>query len=619
MHSIMRCWWLMLLLLQGACAQRPNASPMTASVMTLPVASDVRITRHEGADDLLTAGLGIDGLRGALPAFDDPLAPSPAQLRRRAIWSNWRAIVDLTPTGGFGTFYGSTASVPGREYSALLRVPGVEVPHRVLTQVPDAFDRKARCLVVTPVSGSRGVYGAVGFSSSWALPRGCAVVYTDKGLGTDLYDFNSRSGVLLDGTRASAGELAFMPPGAAPRAPHRVAFRHAHSASNPEAEWGRHTLQALRFGLQALDLAFPELAPFTVDNTRIIGAALSNGGGALLRATELPGGEAFAAVVAAAPNLTAPRALHLSDYALQAALYQPCIFGDPEFVGAPSPLPLNTLRTMAARRCNSLARAGLLTASDPTAQAREALALLKASGWEDAPLNLAGFHAGLDLWRSVSAVYINAYARATADRPVCGYSFAMLDAQGAPRASTAQERASWWSDGSGIAPSTGVTLLDDNAKGEDPAFAGLDCVWRLRSGGSALSRTIRESMAATVSSATPRAGRVLVLHGVDDGLVPAAFASRAWIDAVRERAPQAQTYYWEIPNVQHFDAFLGLPSFAGRMLPLIPYAHQALDLAWAAVVHGKPMPAASTVNNRVPPSGQLLQASDLGRLSDNQP
>ena len=117
----------------------------------------MRVSEHRGADDLLTAGLGLDGLRVmTAPAFADPEHPTAAELRRRAIWSNWRGIADLSPGGGYGTLYGSLATVPGREFSALATVPGARQPHRVLAQVPDAFDLSKRCVVVTASSGSRG-------------------------------------------------------------------------------------------------------------------------------------------------------------------------------------------------------------------------------------------------------------------------------------------------------------------------------------------------------------------------------------------------------------------------------------------------------------------------------
>src|SRR3546814_18482659 len=74
------------------------------------------------------------------PAFADAAHPTAPELRRRAIWSNWRGIADLAPGGGYGTLYGTTQAVPGREFSALVKVEGASQPHRVLVQVPDAFD-----------------------------------------------------------------------------------------------------------------------------------------------------------------------------------------------------------------------------------------------------------------------------------------------------------------------------------------------------------------------------------------------------------------------------------------------------------------------------------------------
>jgi hydroxybutyrate-dimer hydrolase len=65
-------------------------------------------------DDLLTAGLGLDGLRNPTPPpFANPAAPSAEELRRRALWTNWRGIADLAPGGGYGELYGSLAPAPG--------------------------------------------------------------------------------------------------------------------------------------------------------------------------------------------------------------------------------------------------------------------------------------------------------------------------------------------------------------------------------------------------------------------------------------------------------------------------------------------------------------------------
>ena len=94
-------------------------------------------SEHRGNDDLLTAGLGLAGLRAMVPpAFADAAHPTTAELRRRALWANWRGIADLAPGGGYGEVYGSTASVPGvsgnvdlshayKDYAAIIQRAGL--------------------------------------------------------------------------------------------------------------------------------------------------------------------------------------------------------------------------------------------------------------------------------------------------------------------------------------------------------------------------------------------------------------------------------------------------------------------------------------------------------------
>jgi len=66
-------------------------------------------------NDLLTAGLGKSGLGSATaPSFADPLHPTAEELRRLAIYNNYRALVDPTPGGGFGTLYGPNVTATAR-------------------------------------------------------------------------------------------------------------------------------------------------------------------------------------------------------------------------------------------------------------------------------------------------------------------------------------------------------------------------------------------------------------------------------------------------------------------------------------------------------------------------
>jgi hydroxybutyrate-dimer hydrolase len=577
------------------------------------IAGPIRETRHDGADDLLSAGLGLPGLRSATPPAVSGDAATPVELRRLAIWANWRGIVDLSDAGGFARAWGPAPDrtlplVPGREYSAFARVPGASQPHRVLVQVPDAFDRARRCLVVAPTSGSRGIYGAIGFAGAWALPRGCAVAYTDKGAGADAFDWDSETGTTLDGLRARRGEapLGFVPDGANP-GPHRIAIKHAHSTDNPEADWPRHVMQAVAFGLRALSQAFPAEAPFTPENTRIILAGLSNGGGAVLRAAELPEAAHVDGVVAAAPQLHLAGGSPLYAYATLAALYQPCALLDPRLADAPWPLPRASLEPALRVRCTALAAAGLLTGSTPEAQAAEAYDRLALAGFEAAAQRAGALNIAFDLWRSIGAIYVSAYARARSDEAICGYGFAALDADNRPRATTAAERLRWFGEHTGVAGSAGIGMIDGLASGADPTLPGLLCARAAWSGDDALAERIRAGIAKTQATGRPIAPRIVVVHGRDDGLIPAALTARPWVAAAL--ASGADVRYLEVANVQHFDAFLGLPAVGAAYLPILPYAWAALDAVLADLEGRGSLPAGGVIETT--PRG--LDASGVPR------
>ncbi len=534
--------------------------------------STPRVTEHRAGDDLLTAGLGLAGLRAATPAFAVAEHPTPAELRRRAIWSNWHGIADLTPAGGYGTLYGSTADVPGREYATLARLPGASQPHRVTVQVPDAFDAKRRCILVAPASGSRGVYGAISVAGAWGLPRGCAVAYTDKGAGTDYFDLDAGQGVALDGTVQAPGAapLAFEP---ASRTGRGIAFKHAHSGDNPEKDWGRHVKQAAEFALHALDDAFPAQAPFRFDNTTVMAVAISNGGGAVLRAAELDG-DWLDAVVAGEPNVYAGDGPPLYDVATEAALLMPCAMAHLKI-----PLP-----PTAAPTCADAGTAGIVDGATDADRARNAYERLKARGWTDEALGAGSLSTAFDLWKAVAATYASAYGRYAPDAHPCGFRFAAVDAAGAARPATALERAAWWSDASGIPPGAGVSLLPPSGTSAD----ALRCLRTLWTGDSDAARRVRAGIAETRASA-PRPGLpITVVHGVNDGLVPAAFTSAPYV--AMARAAGRDVAYWRVANAQHFDAFVALPPVGARYVPLLPYVYAALDRTWAHLYDGAPMP-----------------------------
>lgn len=566
-----------------------------------------RSTIHRDGDDLLTGGLGIEGLRQmAAPAYADDVAPTASELRRRALWSNWRGIADLGPAGGYGVLYGSVVPVPGQEFSAYATVPGARHPHRVMVQVPDAFDAAKRCVVVTASSGSRGIYGSIAVAGAWGLPRGCAVAYTDKGAGSDYFDLDAGIGFGADGrpVAGTAAGVAFVPD--APDGASGVAFKHAHSKDNPEADWGRHVRQAAEFALATLDQAMPAQAPFTFDNTRVIAVGISNGGGAVLRAAEIEG-DWLDAVVAGEPNVYVDgqggRALY--DYTTEAALLMPCALLD--LADLPQPPLSGQVQPLYAARCASLAAEGLLSGTDTASQARAARDALRDVGWSDEALRAGALSAGFDLWRAVAATYASAYGRYGVGEGPCGFSFAAQGADFLPRPATAAERATWWPEASGIPPGSGVGLVDAGIAPPDLTVRGLQCLRALWTGEGDAADRVRAGVDAT-RAAPPRAGLpVMVVHGLDDGLIPVAFSSAPYV--AHARAAGRDVRYWQVRNVQHFDGFLALPDYGARYLPLLPYVYAALDRV-DAHLDGAALPADAVID-ATPRGAAALEMSNL--------
>jgi hydroxybutyrate-dimer hydrolase len=573
---------------------------------------EVRVTEHRGSDDLLSAGLGLSGLAAAPVPFANPLEPTAEELRRRAIQTSWKGIADLGPLGGYGTVYGGVADVPGREYTMFARIPGAKAPHRVLLQLPDHFDHGKRCLVVTASSGSRGIYGAIALAGAWGLPRGCAVAYTDKGTGSGYYDYADNSGVALDGRRAKRGEAAleFQPGPAPPTA--GIAIKHMNSGDNPEADWGRDVIQAAQFGLAMLDRAWPGEAPFTPQNTKIIATGLSNGGGAVLQAAGLDHEGFFAGVVALEPNVYAPEGGRPAyDYATEAAIWLPCALSSERFAAVPfargpkrQPLPAWLVR------CASLRAQGKLSGNSVAEQAEQAYQYLRARDWTDEAMSTAASTTAFDLWRVIAAGYASAYLRRGATDMPCGFHYAATGTGAAPGVTDPLARASWWADASGIPPGNGVGLFGGENVSTDRTLVGEECLRALWTGDDHESQALHASIAATAAK-LPRIDLPLwVLHGASDGLLPTAFSSEPYVAWLREQG--RQPIYWKVPHAQHFDAFLGLPGFGDRHVPLLPYGYVALDRLWAHLYEGAAWPIGLPTPVARPRGAASLERASLG-------
>ncbi len=656
---------LSVLLLAGPAAARERDG---AERNRLPafVTGPVRGAVYDGAaDDLLTAGLGMSGLASPVPpGFADVAAPTAAELRRRAIYQNYRALVDMTPGGGFGTFYGPNLDAQGRPTRGEGKVAGEEwlayaddgsgrQNVTLVVQLPASFDPAHPCIVSATSSGSRGVYGAIATAGEWGLKRGCAVAYVDKGTGNGAHDLETDTVGLIDGTRAAASAAGARSSFTAPldtasRAafaaanPWRWAWKHAHSTLNPEKDWGRDTLRAIRFALWAVNERHGRLAADgrtrlrTIDpgNTLVIASSVSNGGGAALAAAEQDEAGLIDGVVAGEPQVQIEheeglRVLRggrpvgsfgrgLYDYTTVANLLQPCASlatpGAPGAAFVPAAL--------ASARCAALAEAGQVSGATTSEQAADALARLHAAGWEPESDALHASHYAFAT-TAIAVTYASSYGRFGVEESPCGFSYAATSAAGAPVALAPASALLLFGDGNGIPPTGGINLVNDRSVGGPRRDAlsvspgdrldfnapGALCLRRLFTGrdeagapltGQELQNAIRVRLGAREvqrEADTHRTPTILV-QGRADALVPVNHASRAYLAAASRRHGRGPVRYYEVENAQHFDAFVGnalLPGYATRFVPLHVYFVRAMDLMYDHLRSSTPLPDSQVI------------------------
>ncbi len=467
--------------------------------------------------DLLTGGIGKTGLgAAAAPAYADAANPTAAELRRNALYANYRGILDPSAAGGYGTLYGPnvTASgqvttgeglIPGREYLASLDDGSGRKRVVMAVQVPDSFDPANPCVVVGPSSGSRGVYGAIGTAGEWGLKRGCAVALTDAGKGVGLHDLGDDTVNKVDGTRATrtaAGALAHFAASIAEAAraayvaafPNRLAIKHAHSQLNPEKDWGTDTLVAARYAMYVLNDRYgsPENpVRFTADNTLVIAGSASNGGAAVLRAAEADTSGLIDGVVASEPVTQMPTTSgygvqvggtavagygkNLADFVTYGNLYQPCaaLAADAAMseVSTFNYISVAGMTARATARCAGLAAKGLLTGATVAEQSANALARLRAFGWTAEHDRMHSAHWGLGNGPILSAMYPVAYGRLSVLDNVCSTSFAAVDATGNPVAANAVVKAQSFALANGTANGVPATPVYDNSVGGAKSWA----------------------------------------------------------------------------------------------------------------------------------------------------
>ena len=652
--------------LAGAAAALLAACAFDDAAVEISVKPDfvVSVARQhfDGAsDDLLTAGLGRSGLASAVaPATS--ATPTSAELRRLAIYSNYRALVDMTGNGGYGLFYGPNVDAAGVAGSGEGKIAGTEYTAysddgsgsrnvTLMVQVPDSFNPAQPCIITATSSGSRGVYGAIS-TGEWGLKRGCAVAYTDKGTGAAPHDLQNDTVALIDGTRSSAaaaGAAAQFRAGlsAAELAafntatPNRFAFKHAHSGRNPEKDWGLFTLQAVELAFYVLNEQYSssfgnslrrrDIRP---DNTLVIASSVSNGGGAALAAAEqdrlgLIDGVAVAEPAIEMPanpgvqvqrgaTLVAGGGKTLFDFTSFANLYQACASQSAQLAGSPG--GFYVVPSFAGNRCASLKAKGLLQAATPALQADEALQKLRDYGWEAESNLLHASHIAFEVAPAVTVTFAQALARSNVKDSLCGFSFGSTTPQGLPNA-LAAGLPTMFATGNGVPPAGGVQLINNLSPGaplrdmfsfspsslaQDWNLDGALCLRNLLTGNDPTARALQAGLDETRRNGKLGGRPTLIVHGRNDALLPVNHTSRPYtaLSLLADGAASKLSYI-EVTNAQHFDGFIGLPAllpgYDSRYLPLHLYLNRALDAVYAHLKTGAPLPASQVL--RTTPRG----------------
>jgi len=615
---------------------------------------DVLSTHYDGVtNDLLTAGLGKTGLGSAIPpGFIDPLHPIVEELRRLAIYNNYRALIDPTPGGGYGTLYGPNVAadgtvtagegkIAGDEYIAYEKGGGGKRNVTMMVQIPDTFSPSNACIITAPSSGSRGVYGAIATAGEWGLKRGCAVAYTDKGTGTGAHNLQTNTVNLMRGERADAAaarddsnftaELKAKERAAFNAAtPNRFAFKHAHSQQNPEKDRGDNVLASIKFAFDMLNDKFKhQHVKFNKHNTLVIASSVSNGGGASVLAVEQDHEGLIDGVAVGEPNVNPTfngsfsikqgagpaffaHSKPLMDYTTLVNVFQSCASLAPANAAA----GLNL--TPSAARCADLKANGLLTATTLPDQATEAQAIINAYGILPEQNLVQPGYSFANVAQSISVTYANTYGRFSVLDNLCSYSFAAAPAGGPPVPIAAAEEAKIFSTSNGIPPTSTLALINNAAPGgpKEEKFSTLNqnldgalCLRSLATGKDAVTGAPLAGMARAQANriadgvedirATGKLRRVpaVFVTGRADGILPPNFASRAYfgLNNVVDGSTSSLRYY-EVTNAQHLDTFNAFPGYSDKYIPLHRYFIQAMDLMYAHLREGAPLPPSQVVH-----------------------
>ncbi len=618
-----------------------------------------KVSRPEGG---LMSGIGITQLlSGKAPAYQDAANPSAEEIRARAIFNNYVALVDNNELSGFGSLYGPTSDkeFPGKEYLAYIVSAGKKMA--VTVWILDSFDSENACIVAGPPSGSRGIYGAVGTAGAFAMEHNCVLTMSSNGKGTGVHWLTSDQVYLLDGTlsdRSSAGanasfavEMTAEVKAWADSHPNRAAVQHAHSQANPEQDWGVNTLDSIRYAFKVLNEE--EGVSASPDNTLVIATSASNGGGAALKAGELDKGSLLDAIVVSEPNINplpsskfvikmgeradvTDHSRPLFDYGSWANLYAECAalaepnLNAPFGMGENAPISMAAaLKTQVLARCDALIEKGLLTtvtlASSDAEKGAAAQSKMSEYGFlPEGDAIMTGYGAAFDLMKSLTATYANAYTKGQVQDPLCNISFSTKDL------TEHTSRGSLADNFNGIPRSGGLFLINEAASGgpvleknsvnEGDSSNNLNLnsavcfrnLWTDES--NSKNGTLKQSISAIQGNGDLGDIPVTIVHGRSDALIPVNHSSRPYFGLNKQHNADSSVNYYEITNAQHLDTF-NSSFYAGAYVPLDYYYKMALEQMWAHLTQQQALMPSQVVSTTPPGAGnQLNKALHLPAL-----
>ena len=151
--------------------------------------------------------------------------------------------------------------------------------------------------------------------------------------------------------------------------------------------------------------------------------------------------------------------------------------------------------------------------------------------------------------------------------------------------------------------------------GQDPVSGGA-----LSAAQQSQSDRVRAGIRETLRSGRLQGKPTVIVAGRDDALIPVNHAARAYFGQHLLAEAGTQSRYYEVTHAQHFDSFIALGAATGfdtRYVPLHVYFNRAMDLMWAHLRDGTPLPPSQVVRTQPRATGAALAASDVPAIAAN--